>query len=52
MNKIKRFLVTNWKPKYICLGIAIILWLGVRYGYLNQENDSPSQYGEIILSTP
>lgn len=52
MNRIKQFFTTDWKPKYICLGIAVIIWLTVHYGFLKQEDDTPQQYGDIILSAP
>lgn len=52
MNKIKKFFTINWRPKFICLGIAIVIWFGVRYGYIKQEDDTPKQFGDIIIATP
>lgn len=28
---LKKLLIDNWKPKYICLGCAVLVWLMVNH---------------------
>ncbi len=51
-NKVKRFFSTNWQAKAIALLLAIIIWIGVKEGGIDSENQQKLEDGDIILSTP
>ncbi len=48
-NKLKKFLTVNWRPKLICLILAILLWLWVDYFYVRSETDTAEQWDEDAI---
>ncbi len=43
-NKLRKFFTNNWRPKLICLVLAILLWSWVEHFYV--ETDSGSEWDE------
>jgi len=52
VKQLKSFFTKNRTPKLISLLLAIIIWLGVRYGLDEQQIERSAQGGDIILSAP
>lgn len=52
MKQLKSFFSKNRTPKLICLILAIVIWLGVRYGRVETQTVQQTQGGDIILSAP
>ncbi len=38
-NKLRRLFVSHWRPKLICLVLAILLWSWVKHFYVEADND-------------
>lgn len=38
-NKLQRLLIDNWRPKLICLVLAILVWGWVEYRYVSDEEE-------------
>ncbi len=38
-NKLRRLFVSHWRPKLICLVLAILLWSWVAHFYVEADND-------------
>ncbi len=51
-SKIKRFATTNWQAKTVTLLLAIVIWIGVKEGGIEREQQQKLEDGDIILSTP
>ncbi len=53
-NKIKKLFINNWKPKYICLALAILMWVWVDHFYGNSDGDASDEWDEdaILFSLP
>lgn len=32
-------LLRNWKPKLICLGLAVLVWIWVEFRYVRESED-------------
>lgn len=46
----KTRIVENWKPKLICLGLAVLVWLWVESRYVDGSNEWGLD--EIRISVP
>ncbi len=53
-DKIRRLFTNNWKPKYICLILAILLWTWVNHFYVSAETDAAQEWDEnaVLFSLP
>ncbi len=53
-DKLKRLFTNNWRPKYICLILAILLWFWVDHFYVRSETDAAKEWDEnaILFSLP
>lgn len=50
-KKIASILTHNWKPKLVCLGIAIVVWFCLNQ--LVKDEETPVwEVNEVLLSQP
>lgn len=50
-NKIRELLTHNWRPKLICLLLAVLVWVGVEFIFVRDENKEWDM-DDIRLSLP
>ncbi len=50
-KKIVNILTHNWKPKLVCLGIAILVWLGLNK-LVDDEETPVWEVNEVLFSQP
>ncbi len=50
-NKIRKLLTLNWRPKLICLLLAVLVWVWVEFFYVRDENKEWDM-DDIRLSLP
>ncbi len=51
-NRLRKLFVYNWRPKLICLVIAILLWSWVEYFYADHHNDDEWDEDNIRFTLP
>ncbi len=51
-KRLRRLLVCNWRPKLICLAIAILLWFWVEHFYADTHADKEWDEDEVRFTLP
>ncbi len=51
-NRLRKMLVINWRPKLICLVLAILLWSWVEYFYVDTRSDDEWDENDIRFTLP
>ena len=51
-KKITQMITFNWKPKLICLALAIVIWLVVDCFFVQSTSDKVWNIDDIRLSLP
>ncbi len=51
-NRLRKLLVANWRPKLICLVLAILLWSWVEYFYADTHSDNEWDEDDVRFTLP
>ncbi len=51
-NRLRKIFVSNWRPKLICLVIAILLWSWVEHFYVDSHSDDEWDENDIRFTLP
>ncbi len=51
-NRLRKLFVNNWRPKLICLAIAILLWSWVEYFYADPRNGDEWDEDDVRFTLP
>ncbi len=51
-NKLRKLFISHWRPKLICLVLAILLWSWVEYFYVDTRSDDEWDENDIRFTLP
>ncbi len=51
-TRLRKIIVNNWRPKLICLVIAILLWSWVEYFYAESHSDDEWDEDDVRFTLP
>ncbi len=51
-NRLRKIFVINWRPKLICLVLAVLLWFWVDHIYSGSRNDGEWDVDDVRFTLP
>ncbi len=52
LNRLRKLFANNWRPKLICLVLAILLWSWVEHFYADARNDNEWDEDDVRFTLP